>query len=146
MTPEDELASLKARVAELEAKATPPKPFTPEPYQRFDPTANASMPRSALLEMANALPDDVMRGIVRDNRAPQGPSSQGVVPTSQQISNVRRGGGPPGGGTGWAHQVPISNPPGIAQADRLMDAQDRRDRHEMIQREEAMRRARLNKG
>ena len=139
MTPENELDALKARVAELEAKANP-KPFTPEPYQRFDPTANISMPRSTMLDMANAVPDDVVRGIVRDNRAPTGPSSQGVVPTSQQISNVR---GPKavGGGTGWMRETPLTNPPGVAQADRLMDAQDRADRHELIQREDARRRA-----
>jgi len=135
MTPENELDALKARVAELEAKANP-KPFTPEPYQRFDPTANISMPRSTMLEMANAAPDHVMRGIVRDNRAPTNAS---VIPDRQQMRGQMRG--QVRGGTGWAHQVPISNPPGTAQADRLMDAADRADRHELIQREDARRRA-----
>src|SRR5262249_34843534 len=43
---------------------------------------------------------DVRDIALRDNRAPTGPSSAGIIPSSQQISNVR---GPraPGGGTGW---------------------------------------------
>jgi hypothetical protein len=135
MIPEnEELAALKARVAELEAKANP-KPFTPPTYQRFDPTANISMPRSAMLDMV--IPDDVMRGIVRDNRAPIG--NAGVIPDRRtEVHPSHRS-----LGTGWARQVPLSNPPGTAQADRLMDEQDRRDRHELVQREEARRRAEL---
>jgi hypothetical protein len=137
MTPEDELAALKARVAELEAKANP-KPFTPEPYQRFDPTANISMPRSTIIDMANAAPDHIMQGIVRDNRAPAG---AGVIPDRRtEVHPVR-----PSLGTGWARQTPLSNPPGVAQADRLMDEADRRDRHELVQREEARRRAELSR-
>lgn len=85
---------------------------------------------------------DFIQDIVRDNRAPTGPSSQGIIPSSQVVSNVRVGGGagPPGGGTGWMKETPLGPPPGVAQADRLMDAQDRRDRAELIQREEAMKR------
>jgi hypothetical protein len=138
MTPEDELAALKARVTELEAKAKPPEPFTPPPYQRFDPTANISMPMSTMVDMANAVPDDVVRGIVRDNRAPTGRA--GVIPTSQPLSNVR-GRNVAGGGTGWMKELTIRNPPGTNIADKLMDEQDRRDRHELIQREDARRRA-----
>jgi hypothetical protein len=137
MTPEDnELDALKARVAELEAKANP-KPFTPEPYQRFDPTANISMPRSTMLEMGNAVPDHVMRGIVRDNRAPVGYA--GVIPDRRaEVHPGRRS-----LGTGWRDATPLSNPPGVARADKLMDEADKRDRHELIQREEARRRAEL---
>jgi hypothetical protein len=42
--PEDEIAALKARVEELERKNSPPKQFKSEPYQRYDPTANMTMP------------------------------------------------------------------------------------------------------
>jgi hypothetical protein len=141
MSDKDEIAELKARVVELEAKAKPPEPFRPEPYQRFDPTARMSMPRSALQEMVNVVPDPVLRGIVRDNQAPQGPSSAGAIPSSQQISNVRGA----GGGSGWAREVPLSPPPGVAQADRLMDVQDAKDRQDRIV-QEAQRQALLKAG
>jgi hypothetical protein len=75
---DDELAKLKARVEELERAAAPPKPFVPEPYQRYDPTAGMCMPPSALAAMVAAVPDRVMRDIVRDNRnAPTGPTGRG---------------------------------------------------------------------
>ena len=125
----EELAALKARVAELERATKPPEPFKPEPYQRYDPTANMSMPRSTILEMAAAVPDRMLRDIVHDNRAPTG--RPGVIPSSQQPSNVRGSGGVPGMGTGWSHEISLGPPPGVAQADRLMDEQDRRDRAEL---------------
>ena len=107
MTNKDELAKLKREVEELKAKLSPSKPFVPEPYQRYDPTANFSLPPSVVREMVEAVPD--MREVaLRDARAPQGPSSQGAIPSSQQVSNVRGTGGIPGGGTGWAHSVPLT--------------------------------------
>jgi hypothetical protein len=121
----DEIAALKKELAEVKAALTPKPEFKPEPYQRYDPTANMSMPRSTLLEMAAAVPDHMLRDIVHDNRAPTG--RPGVIP--EQPSNVR--GNVPGSGTGWAHEIPLGPPPGVAQADRLMDEQDRRDRAEL---------------
>jgi hypothetical protein len=41
-----------------------------------------------------------------------------------------------GDGTGWRESSPLSNPPGTALADKLMDAQNRRDRAERIAQEE----------
>src|SRR6516164_2549928 len=121
----DEIAALRKRIEELEAKAKPPeppKPFVPEPYQRYDPTAGMSMPPSALAAMVNAVPANFMRDVVRDNRRPSGPT--GGIPRSPSS-----GGGPanaPGSGTGWGAATPLGPPPGGAQADRLMDAQDAR--------------------
>jgi hypothetical protein len=127
MSDKDELAALKARVAQLEAKAKPAEPFKPDPnWQRYDPTARMSMPRSALQEMVNAVPDHMMRDIVHDNQAPTGPSSAGAIPSSQQVSNVRAG-----GGTGWAREVPLSNPPGTHLVDALCIADDVRQRAEL---------------
>ena len=97
--PEDEIAALKARVEELERANKRPKPFVPEPYQRYDPTAGMSMPRSALEAMIAAEPRGFMQGVVGDNRAPSGRA--GAIPDSQQVSNVRGGGGP----VGWQHSV-----------------------------------------
>jgi hypothetical protein len=139
---EDELTALKARIAELEARTKPPPPAPPAPkgFSRWDPTAGMSMPASALREMANAIPDSMVRDIaMRDGRAPSGPSAQGAIPSSQSLSNVRVGGG---GTSGWAREIPLSNPPGVAILDRIMDHQDAVDRHErMVQ--EARRQALL---
>jgi len=53
-----------------------------------------------------------------------------MIPNSPQPTagpaNVARG-----GGTGWQNPIPISPPPGVAQCDKLMDEQDRRDRIEL---------------
>jgi hypothetical protein len=124
----DDIAALRKRIEELEAKAKPPeapKPFTPAPYQRYDPTEGMCMPPSALRAMIAAEPRGFMAGVIHDNRAPNSP---GMTPTSQSS------GGPanvPGSGTGWGHSTPLGPPPGVAQADRLMDEQDRRDRAEL---------------
>jgi hypothetical protein len=118
----DEIAALKARVAELERAAKPPEPFKPEPYQRYDPTAGMCMPPSALAAMVAAVPDHMLREIaMRDNRAPTG--RPGMIPTNQQPT----GGGPanvPGSGTGWAHETPIGPPPGIHWVDAQLIADD----------------------
>jgi hypothetical protein len=95
MTDKDELAELKARVAELEAKAKPPesKPFVPEPFQRFDPTAGMSMPKSVLEAMVNAVPDHVVKDIAREQRTSsvmQGPSQAGASGTPTKVSNSPR--------------------------------------------------------
>ena len=129
----DEIAALKARVEELERANKPPEPFKPEPYQRYDPTEGMSMPRSTMLEMARAVPDQMMREIaLRDNRAPTG--RPGMIPNSQQST----GGGSanmPGGGTGWVDPAPLGPPPGLRYVDQQLDAQDAKDRAELIERE-----------
>ena len=63
MTAKEELAKLKREVEELKAKLAPPKPFVPEPYQQYDPTAGMCMPRSVMEEMARAVPDRVVHDI-----------------------------------------------------------------------------------
>jgi len=131
MTAKEELAKLKREVEELKAKLAPPKPFVPEPYQQYDPTAGMCMPRSVMEEMARAVPDRVVHDIaMRDGRAPTGPSSQGAIPSSQQVSNVH-----PGGGTGWARETPLG--PSVHQryVDAQLDAQDAKDRAELVERD-----------
>jgi len=133
MSNKDELAALKARVAELEAKAKPPepaKPFVPEPHQRYDPTANMCMPRSAMEAMIAAEPRGFMAGVVHDNRAPTG--RPGMIPSSEQPS--RGSANVPGSGTGWGAATPLGPPPGIQWVDAQLDAQDAKDRAELIER------------
>jgi hypothetical protein len=122
---ENELAALKARVAELE-RAKPPEPFKPDPDyvppSPFRLLDRVSMPAGVMREMADAMPDAMVRDIFRDARTPQtlAPLSADVRPRLPQ---------------GPREPTPLSNPPGIAIADRLMDAQDQRDRAELIERE-----------
>jgi len=142
MTQKEELAALKARVDEqrarideLERAAKPPAPFVPKPHQQYDPTAGMSMPRSTMLEMAAAVPDRMMREIaLRDARAPTGPSAQGAIPSSQQMSNVR-GANVAGSGTGWAREIPLGPSMHQRYVDAQLDAQDAKDRHELIERD-----------
>jgi hypothetical protein len=107
--------------------------------------ARANIDPETLKDMERACPTSTMRDIaMRDARAPQGPSSAGIIPTSQQVSRVSSNAGLVGSNTsGWREAKPLGPQPGIDHVDRLVDAQDRRDRLELIQREEAMRRARL---
>jgi len=118
----DELAELKARVAELErAKAAPapPPPYDPVEAERAtrkwvdemnrlrEARANI-VPDWLVRETAGGVSDSDAKGIAAARHAPTGPSSAGVIPSSQQMSNVRGTVGVPGGGTGWAHDIPTS--------------------------------------
>jgi hypothetical protein len=117
---ENELAALKARVAELEARAKPPEPFTPQPYQRFDPTEGMSMPRSA--KEAMFMPDHVMQGIVREQRVSsvaQGPSADGTTGT---ISAVHRSSGLPGTTNGWVEPRPLGPVAGLQHMNNIGEA------------------------
>jgi hypothetical protein len=123
----EKIAALERKVAELERAAKPPEPYKPDPdWRRYDPTANMRMPDSALRAMVNAVPDNFLRDIVRDNRAPQTPS---MIPGSQQMGNVR----PAGGGTGWVDSTPLGPSPHQRYVDQQIDAQEARDRQERIQ-------------
>jgi hypothetical protein len=132
----DELAQLKARVAELERATKPPAPPDMKAYRRYDPTEGMSMPASALREMVNAVGDAMISDIaMRDGRAPTGPSAQGVIPSSQPLSNIRTGSA---GRSGWAHEVPLGPPPGVNILDRIMDHEDAKDRAELVERHARM--------
>jgi hypothetical protein len=138
----DEIAASKARLAALEARQQSPPPPPPMPTQRFDPTERMRMPPSAEQAMVNCVPDH-RQVAMRDCRAPTGPSSQGIIPSSQLVSSTRLGTNT----GGWAREIPLTNPPGVAYADRLMDAQDARDRHDLMMKEaQRLARQRLAEG
>jgi hypothetical protein len=132
-----ELEKLKAqntelsdRIAKLEAAAKPPEPFVPMPMPRRDPTEGMSMDRETMREMVRAT-SGVMADLRADARTPN--------PVTEASSSTVRGtpaalSQPQQRGTGWRDEIPLSSPPGVAIADKLMDAQDRIDRAELAMR------------
>jgi hypothetical protein len=130
---EKELEALRARVEELERKANPPEPpkfeGTPGPTTTELAMSRMAMPPQAMRVMIEAVGDDAVSGIVRDGRAPQNLSPLAAEGT------VR-----PRLPSGMREPTPLGPPPGIAIADRLMDAADARDRADLIM-QEARRRA-----
>jgi hypothetical protein len=143
MTPADENADLKRRVAELEKALAPPQSpaqrekedrewmdqvhqarerhmslatnfFTRDDYRAFE----AATPTAAVREDAQSL-----RGGV--------PSPSGQIPTTSQIGEVHTA---PGiGPRGWVMPAPLGPQPGISHVDRIVDEFDRRDREELEQ-------------
>ena len=123
----DELAALRKRIEELEAKAKPPEPFKPQPYEPIDWTARMCMPPSALQAMLAAEPRGFMAGVVHDNRAPTTPT---MIPNSRQPTSPRPSAGD---GTGWGAATPLGPPPGLRYVDQQIDAQDAKDRQELVE-------------
>jgi hypothetical protein len=126
MTEKTELEALVAKLVaeELERRATPPAPFKSD-CVRPDPTANATMPASARAEMVRVVAaGDLMRDLRGDARRTTTLAPLGADPAPKPRDRSR-----------WRNALPLSNPPGVAQCDRLMDEQARRDRIELIERE-----------
>jgi hypothetical protein len=85
--------------------------------------------REQLAAMEAATPRDMIHDLVRHGVV-QSPSAAG---SSGQVTKVSSNPGLPGSNTGgWVTATPIGPPPGVALADRLMDAQDIKDRHELM--------------
>jgi len=110
-----EIAALKARVAELEARGQPSAPMKGEPPPFRDLTAGMSMPKEAVLEMATAVPNVVIRQIVTADRVSGqlAPLSGGNA-TPQTPAQLNH--------SGWRSPAPL-DVPGIALADKIVDAQ-----------------------
>ena len=127
-----ELEIQKAQLKKLQDQINPPKS---EPFQmpRFDPTEGMKMPRSAMEAMVNALPASFYSDLRADAMKPN-PVTGGANPGPQP--QVKRG-------SGWRDEVPLGPPPGIEHCDRLMDAQDAKDRAELAMK---LAQARLAKG
>jgi hypothetical protein len=106
-------------------KPSAPMKADPPPFR--DLTAGMSMPKEALLEMATAVPNVVIRQIVTADRvrAELAPLARGNVgpPTPAQLNR-----------TGYRSAAPL-DVPGIVLADKIVDAQDQRDKADLIDRE-----------
>jgi hypothetical protein len=130
------IADLEREVEALKAKVSPPKSTFKEMsdaehrdwvHQMRERQANSWMPPDAIREMIAAEPKGFMKEVaLRDARAPTGPSSQGAIPSSQQVSNVRVG-----GSKGWIDPRPLSNPPGVQWVDAQCIADEVRQRAEL---------------
>jgi hypothetical protein len=128
-----EIAALKKRQTELEAKIAegkPPAPFKSEPYQPRDYTAGASMDRETKRELAKAIPDDLARDLradlARGNPITQSPAQLTPDRDGGRVQIQR--------GSGWAEPNPLSAPPGVQIMDRLMDMQDAIDKRDLARR------------
>jgi hypothetical protein len=134
MTDKDDIAALKKKVEELEAKVSPPKStFVPMSDAEWtdkmraisERRMNFATPPSVVRDMA-VLDDKLVKEIaLRDARAPTGRS--GMIPDSRQAT------GPAGGAantTGWRDATPLGPQPGIKWVDAIAIADEVRQRKE----------------
>jgi len=130
MSEKEEIAALRAKVEELEAKVSPPKStFVPmsdaewidRMHQMRERRMSLATPPSVRQYFADGVTAADCADINRAAHAPQGPSSQGAIPSSQQASNVHTGGSV--SGTGWVDPRPLGPQPGIDLIDRAVNAQ-----------------------
>jgi hypothetical protein len=98
-----------------------------------------SMGRSAMEAMINALPSSFYADLRADARKPNPiqASQSPLTTTSSQSQPQRRG-------SGWIEERPLESPPGLKYVDAQLDAQDAKDRAELIERE--LKLARIGKG
>jgi hypothetical protein len=122
------VAKLSEKVADLERRVKPPepKPFVPGPV---GPTTTdlaigrLSMSPEAQAEMVRVVDaGDLMRDLRSDARR---------TTTLAPLGGDRA---PKPRGSGWRNPAPLSNPPGVGLADKLMDKADEADRFELAQR------------
>jgi hypothetical protein len=145
----ERVAQLERELAEV--KAAQPKPqksweqmerelreWENEMHQLREARMAHAIHPATVRDLAGGVTDADCRDIVRASHAPTGPSA--MSPSTPPVTAGGRPANVPGSGTGWAHSAPLGPPPGVAQADRLMDAQDAKDRAELI-RQEAQQRA-----
>jgi len=129
----DEIAALKKKVEELEAKVDPPKStFVPmsdeewrdQMHQAAERRMSMAMPPSVHQYFADGVTPADRADLARIAHAPTSPTSG--VPGAQQS-----GGGPPPSSTpGWSEPRPLTNPPGTNWVDAIAIADDVRQRME----------------
>ena len=136
---DDEIAALRREVAELKSAVKGAEPTDPreterriaewenEMHQMREGRMRLATPPSVIRDFA-VLDDRMVKEIaLRDARAPTGPSSQGVIRSSQTVSGVHVG----GKSSGWVDPRPLSNPPGTNWVDAIAIADDVRQRAEL---------------
>jgi hypothetical protein len=123
---EARVAASEARVAQLERDAKPPEPFKSNYVPPINPIDRVSMPASAMRDMVRAVPDGIVRDLVKGGRGGAPVSIIAAPPASAE---------PEPRGAGWREAAALSNPPGTALADKLMDVADAKDRAELIVKE-----------
>jgi hypothetical protein len=82
------------------------------------------MPPSAVKAMTDVVDDRQMQQIVEEHR--HGRSEPGGLSSPPSSPKER--------GTGWQNPTPLSNPPGVAICDQMMDVQDALDKRELEKR------------
>jgi hypothetical protein len=147
MTNDEKIAKLEAEIEALKQAAKPPESIDWDRVvaEHRDKMHQAAERRAAnwyqpsreeLAAYQRATPDDCCRDLASHGTTPQ----RSVAGVSGTLSSVHPNAGLAGShkGTGWREAAPLGPPPGVAAADRLMDAQDAKDRHALIM-EEAQR-------
>ena len=126
-TDQQKIKELEDRLAALE----PPKPFVPEPLIRPDLYRNMAPPPSAEMVVVGA----VITEIVADNRkAGNVHARSSMLGPARTETEIKRG-------TGGKTKNRLASVPGIQIMDRMLDAADRRDAEDALDR--AVRAARL---
>jgi hypothetical protein len=146
MTTNDENADLKRRIAELEAKVAPPQSAAQrekedrewmdqvhQARERHMSLATNFFTRDDLRAFEAAAPTAAVREDAQSLRGGVPPPS-GMLPTTSQIGEVHTAPGIVGSGRGWVMPAPLGPPPGVSQADRIVDEFDRRDKAELAER------------
>jgi hypothetical protein len=141
MTDQEKLEALEKEVAALKnAIKPPPRDMEREMAEwrgemhriseaRASADALSHFHRDQLCDMERACPTSVVRDIVRRGGIPE-PSLAGQ---DGQVTAVHRSPGLPG--SGWVAPRSLGPPPGIEHVDRIVAAQDARDRAELIAQE-----------
>ena len=124
-----EIAELRERLAKLEDRANP------KPPPKFDagvagPTttqlamSRLGMSREVMADHVKAVGGVVVREIVGDGGAAATLKPLGGANATPRVADENR--------SGWRNPAPLTNPPGVALADKLVDAQDAKDRADLI--------------
>jgi hypothetical protein len=112
-----QVETLTAKVEELQAKA---KPAAPTPFKSdhvyVNPIDRLSMPPEAMADMVRVTGSDLMRDLREDARR-----NSTLSPLGGEAPARERG-------SGWQTAQSLSNPPGVAIADKIMQVADAKER------------------